>query len=75
MIHFEVRVSGHVELSVYNAAGARVATLMNEHLNSGEHEIDWLGRDDTGRNLPSGTYYYRLQQGKNRESGKMALVR
>jgi len=75
MIHFELRVSGHVELSVYNAAGARVATLMNEHLNSGEHEIDWFGSDDTGRNLPSGTYYYRLQQGKNRESGKMALIR
>ena len=75
MIHFELVTSGQVELGIYNAVGARVATLLHGNLDPGEHEVTWLGRDDTGRNLPSGTYYYWLRQGTNRETGKMTLIR
>jgi len=74
-IRFELPASGPAELSVFNAAGARVATLLNEFMESGRHEVEWLGKDETGRNLPSGSYYFFLQQGETRETGKMALVR
>jgi len=74
-IHFELPAAGHVDMAVYDASGARVATVLNEYLDTGKHEVQWLGRDDSGRNMPSGIYYYRLQQGSIRESGKMSLVR
>jgi flagellar hook assembly protein FlgD len=27
---------------------------------AGSHAVDWDGRDDHGRDLPTGTYFYRL---------------
>jgi hypothetical protein len=74
-IRFELPEPGRAELTVFNASGARVVTLLNADLAAGEHEIVWHGRDDSGRECPSGTYYYLVTQGEIRESGKMALVR
>lgn len=74
-IHFELPAPGRVELSIYDVSGARVATLVDGYLNAGGHEASWPGRDDSGRDMPSGVYYYRLRQGEIRDSGKIALVR
>jgi hypothetical protein len=75
MVHFELRTPGTVELGIYNAAGALVTTLVHGFLESGEHEVAWCGQDDSGRHLPSGTYFFRLEQGPVQEAGKMVLVR
>jgi hypothetical protein len=64
-----------VELAVYDVAGARVATLLDCFREGGAQEATWNGRDDAGRAVPSGHYFYRLRQGALRESGKMVLVR
>jgi len=74
-IHFNLPAAGQVQLSVYDASGARVATLLDAHRNAGEHEVPWLGRDDAGRDVPSGAYFYHLRLGAVRTAGKMTLIR
>ena len=74
-IRFEVAAAGRGVLTVYDASGARVASLLNEHMEPGSHEAAWQGSDDAGREMPSGIYYYRLQQGEAWETGKMTLIR
>ena len=74
-ISFALPAAGRVELAVYDAAGAHVATLLQSHLDVGEHAIPWLGRDEQGREMPAGVYVYRLTWGDGVESGKMMLVR
>jgi hypothetical protein len=52
-----------IRLRVYNAAGQVVRELLNpsgETMNPGWHEVRWDGRDDAGRQLSSGVYFYRL---------------
>jgi hypothetical protein len=75
VIRCELPAAGHVDLTVHDLSGARVATLLNGFRDPGVQEIPWLGRDDAGRDLPSGAYFFRLRQGDLRETGRMVLVR
>ena len=48
-----------VNLSVADEAGRVVATLTrNTSLEAGEHTVVWNGRDDAGKFVPQGRYFY-----------------
>ncbi|MGD9487219.1 MAG: glycoside hydrolase family 66 protein [Calditrichaceae bacterium] len=40
-ISFELNASMHIELSVYNIAGQKIATLANQKFTSGQHSVSW----------------------------------
>jgi DNA-binding beta-propeller fold protein YncE len=51
-----------VTLRVYDVSGRLVRDLVvDEALEEGRHEAVWLGRDDSGRPMASGTYFFRLE--------------
>jgi hypothetical protein len=62
-------------LRVYNVHGALVATLLEEQLGEGRHEISWDGRDNTGQTVSSGIYIYALTANKKTVSRKMTLLK
>ncbi len=59
-----------VSLKIYNNMGCLVAEPACAIETPGKHEINW-----NAENLPSGVYGYRLQTGKQTETGKMILVK
>ncbi len=69
-ISFNLVKSSHVKLEVFNVAGERVATLVNESRNAGLHYVDF-----DASSLSSGIYIYRLIAGEVMESKKMLLVK
>jgi flagellar hook assembly protein FlgD len=75
VVRFTLARSEAVELTVYNLLGEKVATLCDRVLPAGQQEIRWDGRDHLGRDLPSGTYLYRLRTGELRREGKMTLLK
>lgn len=58
---FSLLYADRVELAVYDAQGKRVRTLIDGVVPGGDTQVTWNGRDDEGRSLPSGTYFYRLR--------------
>jgi len=64
-----------VELSVYDTGGRLVARLFSGEDGPGVRRYRWDGRDELGRAVPSGVYFYRLRAGKQVLSRKMVLVR
>ncbi len=48
------------EVAVYDVAGRRVATLIDEPIAEGYHETTWDGRDAAGARVQSGIYFIRL---------------
>ena len=50
--------------------GELVRTFVLGHQNPGKYHIVWDGRDDAGRELGSGVYFYRLKPTqKKRQTG------
>jgi len=64
----------HINLSVYNAAGQKVKTLVNLSLMAGSHRYIWLGDDDGGKRIESGVYFCRLQSAEGVKTIKMLLI-
>lgn len=64
-----------VELSIYNLAGPLVRQLLHAERAPGAYEVRWDGRDANNQLVPSGTYLYRLQAGKEVLSKSMTIVR
>lgn len=74
-IGFALSEAGDVQLSVFNLAGQRVATLASEWAEAGEHLLHWDGRSDRGTALATGLYIYRLHTPTGATSRKMLIVR
>jgi hypothetical protein len=59
-----------VRLKVFSLLGHEIKTLVSEHKQAGEYQINW-----TAKGLPSGIYLYRLKAGEYVETRKMILQR
>ena len=74
-IRFSLPVAAEVELAIFNLLGQRVTTLVEGLRAAGRYTVVWDGRDDAGRPVASGVYFYRLQTDGFRETRKMLLVK
>ena len=76
-IEYQLAATGHVRLSVFNAAGQRIRTLVDAVEGPGLYLRGWDGRDDNGTPTASGVYIYRLQIPESgvTESKTMILAR
>ena len=74
VIRFTLPQNQDIELSVYNLAGQKVATLVQGQRAAGSYAIHWDGRDDQERALASGLYLYRLRAGEQTSTRKLLLL-
>jgi flagellar hook assembly protein FlgD len=58
---------------VFDVRGQRVATLVDRQVPAGRQAVVWTGRDDHGRHVASGTYFYRMVAGGETRTNKMLL--
>ena len=70
-INFSVPKSGRVLVVVYNALGARVATLFDDEVVAGEQRSVTL----KGAGLQSGTYTYRVIANGSTKSNRISLIK
>ena len=66
--------AGPISLSIYNALGQRIRTLVSETQLPGNYSVVWDGTDDEGRGVSSGTYFYRLVTADFVQTRRMSLV-
>lgn len=59
-ITYSLAQPDHVTLSVYNAKGQHVRTLVDTHQDASTHTVVWDGRDNRGTLQPSGLYMCRM---------------
>lgn len=62
-------------LTIYNILGQKVTTLLDQKKSSGEYRVLWDGKDETGEDVASGIYLYRLSAGDVTLTKKMVLLR
>ena len=69
-INYSLPKEGNVKLTVYNAIGNKVATILNEYKSAGNYSILF-----NGSNLASGIYLYRLESGNYSAAKKFILMK
>jgi hypothetical protein len=69
------KISIHTTLNIYNILGQKVRTLVEEPKRPGNYEVIWDGKDDRGKEVASGIYFYQLTAGYYKETRKMTLIR
>ncbi len=72
-ISFDMSARADVRLSIYDAQGRFVRSLIDETRSVGRHQVEWDGRDASGASVGAGVYYYRLQVG-GYSTGKSLVV-
>lgn len=66
LISYELYTAANVRLTVYDAQGRSVRRLIDGTTQlAGPYAIPWDGRDDGGRAVAAGVYFYRLESGGN----------
>ena len=74
-ILFDLPLSQQVRLSIFTVDGRRIATLLEDLVTDGRHQVTWNGRDRSGRLVASGTYFYRLEAEDFVETKRMTLLK
>ena len=74
-IEFQLATPAAVELAIYDALGQKVRTLVAHPLAAGRYRSEWDGRDDAGRAVASGPYFYRLHAGAYSATKHLTLIK
>ena len=76
-LNYSLAANGNVRLVVYNLLGQKVASIVDEYQEAGKYKAKWNGRDDFGRLLSSGVYFYKINvdNGKFVDTKKMLLLK
>lgn len=74
-ISYDISRQGQVSVDIYNLKGQKVKSLLNENQEVGQHKIIWQGDNDKGKQVSSGTYFYKIKSGEDEIVNKMLLVK
>ncbi len=70
---FSTRAAGDVGIRVFDVNG-RMIRKLDQRVTAGPHELQWDGRDDQGRPVPSGILFYEVTADGARRSGRMVRL-
>jgi hypothetical protein len=75
VIRYQLPVASEVRLTIFNALGQEIRTLVNGRQSPGLKSVVWDGKNDLGQPVNSGIYFYTLKAGERVQTKKMLLMR
>ncbi|MCL1850602.1 MAG: T9SS type A sorting domain-containing protein [Bacteroidetes bacterium] len=75
MISFEIAKPGNVKIEIFNFRGQLVNTILNEYHLQGQYSVEWNGKANSGIQVSSGLYFYRMTTENGSETKKMLLMK
>lgn len=74
-ISFSLPDRGNAKLAIYDIAGRRVRTLIDDIIDAGGHSVVWNGRNSAGQVVSSGVYFYKLNSEGYTDTKRMLLLK
>ena len=77
-INYSLKENSKVSLNIYNIKGQKVKQLVSNSAfqqSAGQHSVVWNGKNDNGKSVSSGIYFYKLRAGDFQKVKKMILLR
>ena len=74
-IQFTMQREGKAKIDIFDINGRLVRSVFDGIAQEGVNEAFWSGADETGRQVASGVYFYRLRANTENFSRKLVVVR
>jgi len=74
-IDFHLPQASRISLKIYNVLGQEIKILIDDHLQAGQHHVQWDGRDRFEQPAAAGIYLISLRAGDFVQTGKLTLIR
>jgi len=74
-IVYELTADQELNVIVFDILGRRVKELFRGIQTKGIHSINWEGRDNLGRELPSGLYFYKIEYNDHSTIGSAVILK
>jgi hypothetical protein len=74
-ISYQLHQAGDVALTILDANGRVVKSLVAQSMSEGLHEINWDGTDNASDPVASGVYFYRLETAGESFTRRMVLLK
>ena len=74
-IPYRLAAPGPVRLSVYNALGQPVRTLVDEFQDAGAYRVPWDARDQRGAGVAAGVYVARLRDAHGVQTRRLLYLK
>src|SRR4030065_2252653 len=75
VITFALPRSGNVKIEIFNILGQKVRELVDEKVTAGYKKVIWDGKDNRGKTVASGVYFYRVKADNFVDVKKMTLLK
>lgn len=75
LIRYQLAKTSKVSLSIYDVQGRQIRTLINEICEPGFYEQVWDTKDNKGRKVPTGIYFYRIKTDDYQAVNKVVYTR
>jgi photosystem II stability/assembly factor-like uncharacterized protein len=74
-IQYQVAKQGNVEVTVFDIGGRTIKTLLNTEQHAGTYTIQWDSKNNEGKLVSSGTYFYQVKSDNVNLVKKMLLIK
>lgn len=74
IIKFALPEQTYVKVTIFNILGEKVRTLLEDNLDEGKYTIVWDGRNDKGKKVASGIYFYRISTSQPKQIGTKKMI-
>ena len=74
-LNYELPFASQVNIEIYDLLGRRLLRFTQGLQPIGRHRFLWDGDDNSGVNMPSGIYFWRISAGDRSISGRLVKVR
>jgi len=74
-INYSLIDAGRVRIEIFNIKGEKICTLVDGHKNVGFHSTVWNGKDENGKAVSSGMYFFNMVTENFHKFRKMVLLK
>lgn len=74
-LRFQIPETSHVVVRIFNVKGQEIVVLLHRELSGGNYQINWDGKDQFGRLVGSGIYFYQVEARSQVLSKRLLFLR
>ncbi len=74
-IKYNLFLNDFVKISIYNVNGYLIKKLSSSNQTSGTYTVQWDATNSNGELMPSGSYFFQIEVGKQKKTKKIMLIK